>query len=104
MMMTDKQKAILHYGRALVRKRRTVDKKGTAIALIFLVVISLWAGWRRDQTMEQVLVWYEQPDLSGQITIRPAGIYGLGVESDQPLQSSAGLTGAGALHDPRQGR
>jgi hypothetical protein len=102
MMMTDRHRAILHYGRALVRKRRTVDKKGTAIALIFLVGISLWAGWRRDQTMEQVIIWYEQPDLSDQITIRPAGKNGLEVESDQPVQPLAGLTGA--LHDPRQGR
>jgi hypothetical protein len=102
MMMTDKQRAILHYGRALVRKRRTVDKKGLAIALIFLLGMSLWAGWRRDQTSEQVIMWHEQPDLSGEIMIRPAGKNGLEVEADQPSQSFAGLTGA--LHDPRQGQ
>ena len=100
--MTDKQKAILHYGRDLVRKRRTVDKKGTAIALIFLVVISLWAGWRRDQTREQVVTWQEQPELSDDITIHPAGRYGLEGASDQPVQPFAGLTAA--LHDPRQGQ
>jgi hypothetical protein len=102
MMMTDKQKAILHYGQSLVRKRRTVDKKGTAIALIFLLAISLWAGWHRDQTSEQDIMWNEQPDLSREITIRPASKNGLDVESDQPVQSLAGQTGA--LHDPRQGR
>lgn len=99
-MMTDKQRAILHYGRALVRKRRVVDKKGLAIALIFLIAISLWAWWRRDQTSD--IMWHEQPDLSGEITIRSAGKDGLEVESDQPVQSLAGVTGA--LQDPRQGR
>ena len=101
-MITDRQKAILHYGRTLVRKRRVVDKKGVAIALIFLVAISLWAGWRRDQTTEQVITWPEQPDLSAEITIRPAGKNVLEEETAQPVQPLAGLTGA--LHDPRQGR
>lgn len=101
-MITDRQRAILHYGRALVRKRRVVDKKGLAIALIFLVAISLWAGWRRDQTTEQVITWREQPDLSAEITIRPAGKNVLEEETAQPVQSLAGLTGA--LHDPRRQR
>jgi hypothetical protein len=47
-------------------------------------------------------MWHEQPDLSGEIMIRPAGKNGLEVEADQPSQSFAGLTGA--LHDPRQGQ
>ena len=100
-MITDRQRAILHYGRALVRKRRVVDKKGMAIALIFLIAIALWAGWRRDQTTDQVITWREQPDLSAEITIRPAGKNVLEEETAQPVQS---LTGPGALHDPRQGR
>jgi hypothetical protein len=102
MMMTDKQKAIVHYGRALVRRRRGVDKKGVAVALIFLFAISFWAGWRNGQTSEQVITWHEQPDLSDEITIRPAGKNGLDVKSDQPVQSLAGQTGA--LYDPRQRR
>ena len=101
-MITDRQRAILHYGRALVRKRRVVDKKGVAIALIFLVAISLWAGWRRDQTTDQVITWGEQPDLSADITIRPAGKNVLEEETAQPAQSLDGLTGA--LHDPRRRR
>ena len=100
--MTDKQKAILHYGRALVRKRRGVDKKGVAIALIFLLAMCLWGWWRSDQTSEQVITWREQPDLSDDITIRPADKTGLDVESNQLVQTLAGQTGA--LHDPRQGR
>ena len=99
--MTERQRAILHYGRTLVRKRRVVDKKGVAIALIFLIAIALWAWWRQDQTSEQA-TWHEEPDLSREITIRPAGKNGLDVESDQPEQSLAGQTRA--LHDPRQGR
>ena len=101
-MITDRQRAILHYGRALVRKRRVVDKKGVAIALTFLIAISLWAGWRRDQTTVQVITWREQPDLSAEITIRPTGKNVLEEETAQPVQPLAGLTGA--LHDPRQGR
>ena len=101
-MITDRQRAILHYGRALVRKRRVVDKKGVAIALLFLIAIALWAGWRRDQTTEQVMTWREQPDLSAEITIRPADKNVLEEETAQPVQPLAGLTGA--LHDPRQGR
>jgi hypothetical protein len=42
-MHTDRQRAILHYGRALVRKRRGMDKKGVALALLFLIALSLWA-------------------------------------------------------------
>ena len=101
-MITDRQRAILHYGRALVRKRRVVDKKGMAIALIFLIAIALWAGWRRDQTTDQVTTWREQPDLSAEITLRPAGKNVLEEETAPPVQSSPELTGA--LHDPRQGR
>jgi hypothetical protein len=78
-----------------------VDKKGLAIALIFLIAIALWAGWRRDQT-DQVITWREQPDVSAEITIRPAGKNVLEEETAQRVQSLAGLTGA--LHDPRQGR
>jgi hypothetical protein len=100
MMITDRQRAILHYGRALVRKRRVVDKKGLAIALIFLIAIALWSGWRRDQTTDQVITWRE--DVSAEITIRPAGKNVLEEETAQRVQSLAGLTGA--LHDPRQGR
>jgi hypothetical protein len=102
MMITDRQRAILHYGRALVGKRRVVDKKGVAIALIFLFAIALWAGWRRDQMTDQVITWREQPDLSAEITIRPAGKNVLDEETAQPVQSLTGLTGA--LHDPRQRR
>jgi hypothetical protein len=102
MMITDRQRAILHYGRALVRKRRVVDKKGMAIALIFLIAIALWAGWRRDQMTDQVTTWREQPDLSAEITIRPPGKNVLEEETAQPVQPLVGLTGA--LHDPRQGR
>ena len=101
-MITDRQRAILHYGRALVRKRRGVDKKGVAIALIFLIAIALWAGWRRDQMTDQVTTWREQPDLSAEITIRPPGKNVLEEETAQPVQPLVGLTGA--LHDPRQGR
>ena len=100
-MITEKERAILHYGHALVRKRRVVDKKGVAIALIFLIAILLWAAWRQDHTSEQA-TWHEEQDLSGQITVRPAGKNGLDVEPDQPGQSLAGPPGA--LHDPRQGR
>ncbi len=64
--------------------------------------MSLWAGWHRDQTSEQGTMWNEPPDLSREIAIRPARKNGLDIESDQPVQSLAGLTGA--LHDPRQGR
>jgi hypothetical protein len=100
--MTDKQRAIVHYGRSLVPKRRVVDMKGAAIALVFLIAMSLWAGWRRDQISEQVVTWQEPPELSDEITIRPPAKHGLEGASEQALQPFAGLTGA--LHDPRQAR
>jgi hypothetical protein len=70
-MNTDRQRAILHYGRALVRKRRGMDRKGVAVALIFLIALSLWAGWRRDKTTEEVITWNEQSNHSANIEIRP---------------------------------
>lgn len=101
-MNTDRQRAMLHYGRALMRKRRGVDKKGLAIALIFLIALSLWAGWRRDKTTEHDIAWHEQPNLSADIEIRPVAKNILEEETAPPVQSLAGLTEA--LHDPRQGR
>lgn len=100
-MNTDRLNAILHYRWALVRKHRAMDKKGLAVALIFLIAISLWAGWRRDKTSEQVIAWHEQPNLSADIEIRRVAKSVLEEETAQPVQSLAGLT---ALHDPRQGR
>jgi hypothetical protein len=99
-MLTEKEKAILHYGRTLVRKRRIVDKKGVAIALIFLIAIAVWA-WQK-QPPEQVVTWQGEPRLYGEITIRRVGKHALEGASDQPVQPFAGLTGA--LHDPRHGR
>jgi hypothetical protein len=79
-----------------------MDKKGLAVALIFLIAISLWAGWRREQTTEQGIAWHEQPNLSAEIEIRPVVKSVLEEETAQPVQSLVGLTGA--LHDPRQGQ
>lgn len=101
-MNTDRQKAILHYRWALVRKHRGMDKKGLAIALIFLLAMSLWAWWRSDKTTEQVIAWDEQPNLSADIEIRRVAKSVLEEETAQPVHSLAGLTEA--LHDPRQGR
>ena len=101
-MNTDRQKAILHYRWALVRKHRVMDKKGLAIALIFLLAMSLWAWWRSDQTTEQVIAWHEQPNLSADIEIRRVAKSILEEETAQPVHSLVGLTEA--LHDPRQGR
>lgn len=101
-MNTDRQKAILHYRWTLVRKHRGMDKKGLALALIFLLAISLWAGWRSDKTTEQVVAWHEQPNLSAEIDIRPVAKNVLEAATAPPVPSLAGLTGA--LHDPRQGR
>ena len=101
-MNTDRQKAILHYRWALIRKHRVMDKKGLAVALIFLLAISLWAGWRRDKTTEQVIAWHEQPNLSADIEIRRVTKSVLEEATAQPVPSLVGLTEA--LHDPRQGR
>jgi hypothetical protein len=101
-MNTDGQRAMLHYRRALVDKRRGVDKKGLMLALIFLIAISLWAGWRSERTTEQVIAWHEQPNLSAEIEIRPVAKSAFQGETAQLGQSLAGLTGT--LHDPRQER
>jgi hypothetical protein len=102
MMQADRQRAILHYGRALVRKPRGVDKKGIAVALAFLVALSLWAVWRGEKTTEQVIAWDEQPNLSAELDIRPVTKNVLEPETAPPVQSLAGPTEA--LHDPRQDR
>ena len=85
------------------RKSRALDKKGLAVALTFLVAMFFGARACSDRTTEQVSsALQEQPDLSAEITIRPAGKNVLEEETAQPVQSLAGLTGA--LHDPRQRR
>ena len=82
----------LHCSWASWRKRRAVDHKGLAVALIFLVAIALWAGEQGDKSTEFASIWREQPDLSAHIEIRPAARISL-------WQSMTGLSWE--LEDPR---
>jgi hypothetical protein len=82
----------LHCSWASWHKRRAVDKKGLAVALIFLVAIALWAGEPGDKSTELNSTWQEQPDLLAHIEIRPAARISL-------WQSMTGLSRD--LEDPR---
>jgi hypothetical protein len=84
----------LHCSWASWRKSRAVDKKGLAVALIFLVVIALWAGEQGDRSTEFESIWREQPLLSAYIEIRQAARISLWQL----------MTGLSQLEDPRRGR
>ena len=59
---------------AVTRKRRAVDSKGLAVALIFLVVMFVGVRACSDKTTEQVSnALQEQPDLSADVEIRSSG-------------------------------
>jgi len=96
------ESVILRYRRALARKRRGVDKKGLAVALVFLIAVSLWGLWRIAQTPQHEIVWQQRPNLSATIAIRPGLTSVPEEETSQPVQSLGGA--AAALHDPRQRR
>jgi hypothetical protein len=101
-MKRHSKNTILHYTSALAPKRQGVDRKGLAVAVIFLAAVSLWGVWRGAGTTQPVIEWHEQPNLSAQIEIH-SGIKGALEEGTvQPVESLAGF--APALHDPRQGR
>ncbi len=96
------QGAGLHRNWASPRKNRTVDKKGLAVALTFLVAISFWLGGRGGKTAEQDSAWQNQPDLSAQVEIRPAAKMSPEAENGQLTHSMTGLRRE--LEDPRRGR
>ena len=99
-MTTHNDSAVLHYRRALAPTHRRVDKKGLAIAVIFLIAVSLWGVWRIQQTPQAIFAWDEQADLSAAIDMRQGIKSVLEEETVQPVQSLPGLPAA--LHDPRQ--
>lgn len=92
----------LRHAWAVVLKRRAVDKKGLAVALIFLVAISVWSAWSRDQTPEQLITWREEPDLSAHIDIRSGANSPIEEKTASSVSSLTGLKGE--LDDPRQGQ
>jgi hypothetical protein len=96
------QRAGLHRYWASPRTSRTVDKKGLAVALTFLVAISFWLGGRGGKTAEQDSTWQKQPDLSAQVQIHLAAKMSPDAETGQPVQSMTGLRRE--LEDPRRGR
>ncbi len=96
------QKAGLPRNWASPRQSRTVDKKGLAVALTFLVAISFWLGGRGGKTAEQASIWQKQPDLSAQVEIRPAAKMSPDAETGQLAHSMTGLRRE--LEDPRRGR
>ena len=60
--------------RRWARKKHTVDKKGLAVALIFLAAMFVGIRACRDNTTEQVSnAFKEQPALSADVEIRSAG-------------------------------
>jgi hypothetical protein len=91
MMTTDRESPILHYKTALAtvlaRKRPGMDKKGLAVALAFLIAVSLWGLWRIQQKTQEVTAWQERPNLSTDIDLRP-GIKRMPEDGPtQPLQT-----------------
>ena len=86
---------------AIRRKRRAVDKKGVAVALIFLVAMFLVIRTCGDKTTDPVSrVLQEQPDLSADVEIRSAGKLPREAEASGPGQSMAGVRRE--LDDPRR--
>jgi hypothetical protein len=83
------------------RRRLAVDKKGLAVALIFLVALAFWAGERGGKSTELYSTWQEQPDLSAHVEIRPAAKSFLEVEIPRP-DLVTGLSRE--LDDPRRGQ
>lgn len=73
---------------ALAGKRRAVDKKGLAVALIFVLAMCFWVRECSNKTTEQVSnASQEQRDLVGEIEIRSAGRIPREAEFSGPGQS-----------------
>ena len=101
-MNTPRESVLLQYRRALARKRRGVDLTGLAVALAFLIAVSLWGLWRTGLTAQQVIAWSPATDVAATIELRPGVKSRLEEDTADPVHT---LTGpAGTLHDPRQGR
>jgi len=84
----------------LARKRRSVDTKGLAVALTFLVAMFFGARACSDRTTEQVTsALQEQPDLSAEIELRSAGKMAREAEFSGPVQSMTAVRRE--LDDPR---
>ena len=78
-----------------------MDKKGLAVALIFLVALAFWAGERGGKSTELASTWQEQQDLSAHVEIRPAATRVPEAETARP----ALITGLSReLEDPRRER
>ena len=78
---------------ALARKRRAVDKKGLAVALIFVVAMCFWIRECSNKTTEQVSnASQEQPDLPAEIQIRSAGSIPREAEFSWPGESMTGVS------------
>jgi hypothetical protein len=50
-------------------KNRTVDTKGVTIALLFLVLMMSYAGFRADREAE-IMTWQVEPPLSARLDVR----------------------------------
>ena len=86
---------------ALTRQKRAVDKKGLAVALIFLVAMFFGVRTCTDRTTDQVSrALQEQPDLSADIEIRSAGKLTREAESSGAVESMTGIRRE--LDDPRR--
>ena len=76
--------------------------KGLAVALAFLIAMSLWGLWRTEQTTQQVIAWYPAAEVEATIDMRPGVKSMLEEETADSAHSWTGL--AGTLNDPRQGQ
>jgi hypothetical protein len=54
------------------RTTRVVDKKGLAVALLFLVAMAIWAVERTEKASQLHITWQKLPALSDHLEIRPA--------------------------------
>jgi|GEM_PF-721055 hypothetical protein len=76
----------------LARKRRSVDKKGLAVALTFLVAMFFGVRECSDRTTGQVTnALQEQPDHSADIEIRSSGRSPREAEFSGPGESMTGV-------------
>jgi len=89
-----------HRNWILPHKTRAVDTLGVAVALVFLVTITVLAGGRGEKTAEENGS-QEQPVHSTQVDVRSSSKGVLESDGATPAQSMTGLRQE--LEDPRRG-
>lgn len=100
-MKEQKSPVIPHRSWFLPRRGRSVDTKGVAVALAFLVVVAMVAGGAGEKTDAQKEM-QGKPDQSTQVEIRP--LHRGSLESGTTAPAHPITDVKQELEDPRQGQ